>query len=71
MDAHVKKMVDEQRELMIRISRLEEFLDGKIFANLRKIDQVLMTEQLGHMRAYSGTLAKRLAQSRQDTPSTS
>jgi hypothetical protein len=61
MSDHVERMIAERDELAGMIARLEEFLGSETFDDLPRLDRGLMIEQLTHMRAYLGTLTRRLA----------
>lgn len=62
------RVMEEKRELDERIGRLEASLDGpkaRDAVSLRQFD--LMRRQLGYMRAYSLTLAERIAEFQGDS----
>jgi hypothetical protein len=59
MDDHVKRMKHEFEDLNVKIGKLESFFSTETFGNLGALDQHLLGEQLGHMRAYHATLSKR------------
>jgi hypothetical protein len=61
MSDYVERMITERDELAGKIARLEEFLGGETFDALPRLDRSLMTEQMAHMRAYLGTLCRRIA----------
>jgi len=54
------RIVEEKRELDVKINRLEIFMNGAEFFALEKEDALLMNRQLAHMKAYSGVLFERL-----------
>lgn len=62
-----QRVIDEKRDLDARIGRLEAMLDApfaRTEVGLRQFD--MMRRQLGYMKAYSLTLAERVADFKSD-----
>lgn len=56
-----QRLQEEVKELAERITKLDYFLHTRQIQHLPETQRVLMHEQRGHMKAYLGTLAARLA----------
>lgn len=54
------RVEDEQQQLADRLSRLEQFVSSKLFANLSTEEQSELWEQLFAMRRYNRVLLRRL-----------
>ena len=54
------RVEDEQQQLADRLSRLEQFVSSKLFANLSTEEQSELWEQLFAMQLYSRILLRRL-----------
>ncbi len=61
MEAHQERVVTEKSELDAKIEKLKPFMDGPIFAGLRREDQYLLSVQLIFMDGYSKALGLRIA----------
>lgn len=55
-----QRVVEEQQTVSQKIQKAHAFFNTEKFHNLDKIDQKLLTEQVGHMVNYSHTLLKRI-----------
>ena len=61
MEPHVKRVLDERKELAKKCDALLIFLSGNLFLSLPKEKKDLMHEQYAVMRDYLTILDKRLA----------
>lgn len=57
---HVTRMLEEQREVLDRFSRLAMFLTTPTFADLDEEDRRLLVEQGDHMANYLTVLNERI-----------
>lgn len=55
------RVYKERDELVVKITKLAEFMDTKDFAELNSHAQYLLTEQFKHMSAYLAVLKLRIA----------
>lgn len=60
MEAFVERMVVEKDELQDRVTKLENFVNGEKFRELRGLEQVYLKEQLKFMRGYLSVLRQRI-----------
>ena len=60
MEAFVERMVVEKNELQDRVTKLENFVNGEKFRELKGLDQVYLKEQLKFMRGYLSVLRQRI-----------
>ena len=60
MEAFVERMVVEKNELQDRVSKLENFVNGEKFKELKGLEQVYLKEQLKFMRGYLSVLRQRI-----------
>lgn len=60
MEAFVERMIVEKDELQDKVTRLENFLNGEKFKELRGLEQVYLKEQLSFMRGYLSVLRQRI-----------
>lgn len=60
MKPHELRVVEERKELQIKVEALEEFLKSNMFENLSQTQQDLLIQQLLHMTKYSLVLATRI-----------
>ena len=60
MEAFVERMVVEKDELQDRVTKLENFVNGEKFKELRGMEQVYLKEQLSFMRGYLSVLRQRI-----------
>lgn len=60
---HQQRVVDEKSDLDEKLSKLRDFCSqrGGIFDSLPTEEKQRLTEQEGHMAAYSDVLARRIA----------
>lgn len=61
MEQHQQRVVDEQKELDIKIKGLQRFIEGgDVFDKLPKAEREDMMKQLNHMRVYTSILTRRI-----------
>lgn len=60
MEAFVERMVVEKNELQDRVTKLENFVNGEQFKELKGLEQVYLKEQLKFMRGYLSVLRQRI-----------
>ena len=60
METFVERMVKEKDELQDKVTKLEIFINGEKFKELKGLEQVYLKEQLTHMRAYLSVLRQRI-----------
>ena len=60
MEEFQQRMIDEKKELDIKIVSLKDFIDTDKFINLYIVERRRLTYQLRIMRAYSGVLDDRI-----------
>jgi len=60
VEAFVERMVVEKNELQDRVTKLENFVNGEKFKELKGLEQVYLKEQLSFMRGYLSVLRQRI-----------
>ena len=60
MEAFVERMIVEKDELQDKVTKLENFVNGEKFRELRGLEQVYLKEQLKFMRDYLSVLRQRI-----------
>ena len=60
MEAFVERMVVEKDELQDKVTKLEKFINGEKFKELRGLEQVYLKEQLKFMKGYLSVLRQRI-----------
>lgn len=60
MEAFVEGMITEKDELQDRVTKLENFVNGEKFKELKGLEQVYLKEQLKFMRGYLSVLRQRI-----------
>ena len=60
MEAFVERMVVEKDKLQDRVTKLENFVNGEKFRELKGLEQVYLKEQLKFMRGYLSVLRQRI-----------
>ena len=60
MEAFVERMIVEKDELQDKVTKLENFINGEKFRELRGLEQVYLKEQLKFMRGYLSVLRQRI-----------
>ena len=61
MNTWIGRLVDEEKQLEERISKLRKFIASDNFVNLEETDKTLLTLQHSVMRTYHQIIQKRLA----------
>ena len=56
MEAFVERMIVEKDELQDKVTKLENFVNGEKFKELKGLEQVYLKEQLSFMRGYLSVL---------------
>ena len=60
MEAFVERMIVEKDEIQDKVTKLENFVNGEKFRELRGLEQVYLKEQLKFMRGYLSVLRQRI-----------
>ncbi len=60
MKAFVERMITEKDELQDKVTKLENFVNGEKFKELKELEQVYLKEQLSFMRGYLSVLRQRI-----------
>ena len=60
MEAFIERMIVEKNELQDKVTKLENFVNGEKFRELRGLEQVYLKEQLKFMRGYLSVLRQRI-----------
>lgn len=60
MEAFVERMIVEKNELQDKVTKLENFVIGEKFNELKGLEQVYLKEQLKFMRGYLSVLRQRI-----------
>ena len=60
MEAFVERMIVEKDELQDKVTKLEKFVTGEKFKELKKLEQVYLKEQLKFMKGYLSVLRQRI-----------
>jgi hypothetical protein len=60
VEAFIERMVVEKNELQDRVTKLENFVNGEKFKELKGLEQVYLKEQLKFMRGYLSVLRQRI-----------
>jgi hypothetical protein len=60
MEAFVERMITEKDELQDKVTKLENFINGEKFKELKGLEQVYLKEQLKFMRGYLSVLRQRI-----------
>ena len=60
MEAFVERMIVEKDDLQDQVTKLENFVNGEKFRELRGLEQVYLKEQLKFMRGYLSVLRQRI-----------
>lgn len=55
-----QRVVDEAKELELKVVALFSFIQGKVFLTLEEQDQTMLTAQYEAMRAYLAVLKARI-----------
>ena len=60
MEAFVERMIVEKNELQDKVTKLENFVTGEKFKELKGLEQVYLKEQLKFMKGYLSVLRQRI-----------
>ena len=60
MEAFIERMIVEKNELQDKVTKLENFVTGEKFNELKGLEQVYLKEQLKFMRGYLSVLRQRI-----------
>ena len=60
MEAFVERMIVEKDELQDKVTKLENFVNGERFKELKGLEQVYLKEQLKFMKGYLSVLRQRI-----------
>ena len=60
MEAFVERMITEKDELQDKVTKLENFINGEKFKELKGLEQVYLKEQLKFMKGYLSVLRQRI-----------
>ena len=60
MEAFAERMITEKDELQDKVTKLEKFVNGEKFNELKGLEQVYLKEQLSFMRGYLSVLRQRI-----------
>lgn len=60
MEAFVERMITEKDELRDKVTKLENFVTGEKFKELKGLEQVYLKEQLKFMKGYLSVLRQRI-----------
>lgn len=60
MESFVERMIVEKDELQDKVTKLENFVNGEKFRELKGLEQVYLKEQLKFMRGYLSVLRQRI-----------
>lgn len=60
MEAFVERMIVEKNELQDKVTKLENFINGEKFKELKGSEQVYLKEQLKFMKGYLSVLRQRI-----------
>jgi len=61
LQPHQQRVVDEQKELLVKIRKLENFTAEDIFDDLPLIERLTLENQLEVMYLYSNLLSQRIS----------
>lgn len=57
---HEQRVIDEHRDLTVRMNKLGDFFSSQVFAGLPEVDRALLRAQHGCMLGYAGVLEARI-----------
>lgn len=60
MEAFIERMIIEKNELQDKVTKLENFINGEKFKELKGLEQVYLKEQLKFMKGYLSVLRQRI-----------
>lgn len=60
MEAFIERMIVEKNELQDKVTKLENFINGEKFKELKGLEQVYLKKQLKFMKGYLSVLRQRI-----------
>ena len=60
MEAFMERIIVEKNELQDKVTKLENFINGEKFKELKGLEQVYLKEQLKFMKDYLSVLRQRI-----------
>lgn len=60
MESHQERMLEEHTDLLEKIGKLSDFMEGEVFESLSHDEQLRLRRQRGHMHDYSVVLHERI-----------
>ena len=60
MEAFIERIIVEKNELQDKVTKLENFINGEKFKELKGLEQVYLKEQLKFMKDYLSVLRQRI-----------
>ena len=60
MEGFVERMIVEKDELQDKVTKLENFVTGEKFKELKGLEQIYLKEQLKFMKGYLSVLRQRI-----------
>lgn len=60
MESFIERIVVEKDELQDKVTKLENFINGEKFKELKGLEQVYLKEQLKFMKGYLSVLRQRI-----------
>jgi hypothetical protein len=60
METFIERMIVEKNELQDKVTKLENFINGEKFKELKGLEQVYLKEQLKFMKGYLSVLRQRI-----------
>ena len=61
MDSFLERLVNEQKELNEKLTKLNSFIDGANFSSIEPIQQSLLKIQSSSMKSYNDILVLRIS----------
>lgn len=61
MEPYQERVVEEKKELDVKLRALDDFLESETFDGLDNAQQYLLRKQSQHMESYSHVLGERIA----------
>jgi hypothetical protein len=61
MQPHQERVVEEKKDLDVKIQKLTAFIGGSLFASLDAAERSRLSIQLQHMNGYSEILSQRIS----------
>lgn len=58
---HEMRVIEEKRELKLKLNKLEDFLESDLFETLDDLDKNLLSDQFRYMMLYDDILNRRIS----------